>query len=155
MDDLFGLVDATGIVAIVFILLALWILRSAVKIVPQGSEYTVERFGRYVRTLSPGLSFLVPFLDRIGSRINMMEQVEDVPSQDVITKDNAMVNVDGVVFYQIVDAAKAAYEVTGLKGAILNLVMTNVRTVMGSMDLDELLSQRDKINALPLHVEPL
>ncbi|HYE49025.1 MAG TPA: SPFH domain-containing protein [Azospirillaceae bacterium] len=123
-----------------------------VKTVPQGMEYTVERFGRYTKTLTPGLNFIVPVVDRIGARQNMMETVLDVPSQEVITKDNAMVTVDGVVFYQVLDAAKASYEVNQLQLAILNLTMTNVRTVMGSMDLDELLSQRDQINMRLLHV---
>ena len=125
---------------------------SAVKIVPQGYNYTVERFGRYTRTLRPGLTMIIPFIDRIGRKLNVMEQVVEVPSQEVITKDNAMVRVDGVIFFQVLDAAQAAYEVRDLERAILNLTMTNIRTVMGSLDLDQLLSQRDTINARLLTV---
>lgn len=136
-----------GIVA-----LAVVIIIAGVKKVPQGMEYTVERFGRYTRSLRPGLGLIVPFVDAIGAKMNMMEQVMDVDSQDVISKDNAMVRVDGVVFFQVLDAAKAAYEVRDLYRAIMNLTTTNIRTVMGSMDLDELLSQRDTINAQLLGV---
>jgi regulator of protease activity HflC (stomatin/prohibitin superfamily) len=130
-------------VVVVFALVTLW---KGVVVVPQGKEYTIERFGRYVTTYQPGLHIMVPYIYRIGRRLSLMEQVLDVPSQEVITKDNAMVGVDGVVFYQVLDAAKAAYEVENLQFAIMQLTMTNLRTVMGSMDLDELLSQRDHIN---------
>ena len=138
--------------AIIISVLAIILVFKGVQTVQQGYEYTVERFGRYTKTLSPGFHLIMPVIDRIGRRMNMMEQVVDVPSQEVITKDNAMIRVDGVVFFQVLDAARAAYEVNMLEVAILNLTVTNVRTVMGSMDLDELLSQRDKINAQLLHV---
>ncbi|MBS9721019.1 SPFH/Band 7/PHB domain protein [Tianweitania sp. BSSL-BM11] len=140
------------IVIIVLAILVLLLIFAGIKTVPQGNNYTVERFGRYTRTLTPGLNLIIPFIDRVGARLNMMEQVLDVPTQEVITRDNAIVAVDGVAFYQVLNAAQAAYQVAGLENAILNLTMTNIRTVMGSMDLDELLSNRDAINERLLRV---
>jgi regulator of protease activity HflC (stomatin/prohibitin superfamily) len=140
--DMFG-----TLLAVVLLVAGVIILFKTVRMVPQGYEWTVEAFGRYTHTMKPGLHFLVPVYQDVGRRINMMEQVMEVPSQDVITRDNAVVKVDGVVYFQVLDAAKAAYEVAQLEIAILNLVMTNIRTSIGSMDLDESLSRRDEINA--------
>ena len=141
-----------GIFILVLLFFAIIVIFSTVKTVPQGYAYTVESFGKYTRTLTPGLNILIPFVERIGRRLNMMEQVLDIPTQEVITRDNASVAADGVAFYQVLDAAAAAYEVSGLENAILNLVMTNLRSVMGSMDLDDLLSNRDAISERILRV---
>ena len=137
---------------IIVLALIVFVLMKSIKVVPQGYEYTIENFGRFSKILQPGLHLLIPIVERIGQKVNMMEQVLDIPSQDVITKDNAMVRVDGVVFFEIQDPYAASYQIHDLYTGILNLVMTNVRTVIGSMEIDELLSQRDVINQRLLSV---
>ncbi len=147
------------IVPLTFLILAAFVIFSSIKIVPQGREFTVERFGRYTRTLKPGMTLLTPFVEAIGRKVNMMEQVLEVPQQEVITKDNVTVNVDAIVFIQVIDASAAVYRVDNLSFAIGQLAMTNLRTVVGSMDLDDVLSQRETINtrllkAIDLATEP-
>jgi regulator of protease activity HflC (stomatin/prohibitin superfamily) len=146
--DLIG----ANIFVFIIVVLAILTLFAGVKTVSQGYHWTVERFGRYTRTLTPGLNLIVPYFDRIGRKINMMEQAIDIPQQDVITKDNATVTVDGIAFFQVFDAAKASYEVASLDDAIIKLTMTNIRSVMGGMDLDQMLSHRDEINERLLRV---
>jgi len=141
--------DFAVLAIVVLVVISLW---STIKIVPQGYNYTVERFGKYTRILRPGLHILVPFMERVAYKMNMKEQVLDIPSQEVISRDNAMVRVDGVAFFQILDAAQSVYEVNNLEHAIVNLTLTNIRTVMGSMDLDNVLSNRDEINDRLLQV---
>ena len=147
-------VPLTGfqIFAVVLVLFAIVTILIGVRTVPQGYNYTVERFGRYARSLTPGLGLIVPYVERIGQRVMMMEQVLDVPPQDAISKDNATVRIDAAAFYQVLDAAQASYEVSDLNEALVTLTMTNIRTVVGAMDLDELLSNRDQINERLLHV---
>jgi len=152
MNDLVSLLTTTGAPAIALLVFAIILIWMTVKTIPQGEEWTVERFGRYTRTLAPGLRFLVPIVDKVGAKVNMMETVLDIHSQEVITKDNVMVVADAIAFYQVVDAAQASYEVRDLERALRNLSMTNIRAVIGSMDLDESLSNRDVINHRLLEV---
>ncbi|MGV1755513.1 SPFH domain-containing protein [Rhizobium sp. A22-96] len=145
-------VGGFSIVVVALVVLVILVLFAGIKTVPQGYRYTIQRFGRYIRTLEPGLNLIVPFIETIGVRMNVMEQVLAVPTQEVITKDNASVSADAVAFFQVLNAAQAAYQITNLESAILNLTKTNIRSVMGSMDLDELLSNRDAINERLLRV---
>ena len=144
--------ELTTLLTLAFVALVGVTLYKGARIVPQGYEFTVERFGRYRTTLSPGLGIIIPYIDDVGQRVNMMERFLEVPSQEVITRDNAVIKVDGVVFFQVLDSVRAAYEVNNLEYAVLNLTMTNIRTVLGSMDLDESLSKRDVINSRLLAV---
>lgn len=148
MDVLTG----SSITVLILVAVIILVVFAGAKMIPQGYNYTVERFGKYRKTLEPGLNIIIPFVDRIGHRVNMMEQVLEVPAQEVITKDNATITGNGVAFYQVLSAPRASYEVQGLQNAILNLTMTNIRSVMGSMVLDELLSNRDEINSRLLRV---
>src|ERR687898_28263 len=140
------------IFVVALVLLAILTIAMGVRTIPQGYAYTVERFGRYSRTLGPGLGLIVPYIERIGQKVNVMEQVLDVPSQEAFTRDNAGVTIDAAAFFQVLDAARASYEVSDLNQALLTLTMTNIRTVVGSMDLDELLSHRDEIHERLLRV---
>lgn len=151
MDQFLNFGSSAGS-AIFILIFAFILIMMMVKSVPQGEEWTVERFGRYTRTLKPGLRFLIPVMDKVGVKINMMETVLDIETQEVITKDNAMIMADAVTFYQVIDASKAAYEVLDLRRALSNLSQTNIRSVLGSMDLDQSLSNREMINAKLLHV---
>src|SRR5712672_2172304 len=152
LSRLGGFMTGFDIFAIALVLLVVVTLFAGVKTVPQGYDWTIERFGKYTRTLAPGLNIIVPYFDRVGRKMNMMEQVISIPEQEVITKDNATVTVDGVAFFQVFDAAKASYEVSNLNQAIIVLTMTNIRSVMGAMDLDQVLSHRDEINERLLRV---
>jgi regulator of protease activity HflC (stomatin/prohibitin superfamily) len=146
------MLEGVSIFVVVLVIFVVVTLMAGIRQVPQGMQFTVERFRRYNRTLTPGLGLIVPYVETIGKKVVMMEQVMDVPTQEVITRDNATVRADGVIFFQILDAARASYEVADLSSALMNLTTTNIRTVMGSMDLDQLLSHRDEINVRLLSV---